>query len=53
VALDQVSDGAGLHIGGIADDSPHDLRHRYASDQVARGVPVTMIAASSAAAGTR
>jgi integrase len=34
---------------GIADYSPHDLRHRYASDQVARGVPVTMIAANSAA----
>ena len=30
---------------GIADYSPHDLRHRYASVQVARGVPVTMIAA--------
>lgn len=29
---------------GIADYSPHDLRHRYASVQVARGVPVTMIA---------
>ncbi len=29
---------------GIADYSPHDLRHRYASVQVARGVPVTLIA---------
>jgi len=25
--------------------SPHDLRHRYASVQVARGVPVTNLAA--------
>jgi integrase len=25
--------------------SPHDLRHRYASVQIARGVPVTIVAA--------
>jgi integrase len=29
----------------IANHSPHDLRHRYASVQIARGVPVTMLAA--------
>ena len=29
----------------IAHYHPHDLRHRYASVQVARGVPVTNIAA--------
>ncbi len=30
---------------GIARYSPHDLRHRYASIQVGRGVPVTAVAA--------
>lgn len=30
---------------GIALYSPHDLRHRYASVQVARGVPLPMVAA--------
>lgn len=30
---------------GIASYSPHDLRHRYASVQIARGVPVTDLAA--------
>jgi integrase len=29
----------------IAHYHPHDLRHRYASVQIARGVPVTMLAA--------
>ena len=29
----------------IAIYSPHDLRHRYASIQIARGVPVTNLAA--------
>jgi integrase len=31
--------------GGIAHYHPHDLRHRYASVQIARGVPVTNLAA--------
>jgi integrase len=30
---------------GIAHRHPHDLRHRYASVQISRGVPVTMVAA--------
>ncbi len=30
---------------GLALYSPHDLRHRYASVQIARGVPVTNLAA--------
>ena len=30
---------------GIPNYSPHDLRHRYASVQIARGVPVTDLAA--------
>ena len=30
---------------GIAHYHPHDLRHRYASVQIARGVPVTLLAA--------
>jgi integrase len=30
---------------GIAHRHPHDLRHRYASVQIARGVPVTQVAA--------
>jgi integrase len=30
---------------GIAHRHPHDLRHRYASVQIARGVPVTAVAA--------
>ena len=30
---------------GIAHFHPHDLRHRYASVQIARGVPVTNVAA--------
>jgi integrase len=30
---------------GIANYSPHDLRHRYASVKVAEGVPVTDLAA--------
>jgi integrase len=29
----------------IAHYHPHDLRHRYASVQIARGVPVTTVAA--------
>ena len=29
----------------IAHFHPHDLRHRYASVQISRGVPVTMVAA--------
>jgi integrase len=30
---------------GIAHRHPHDLRHRYASIQIGRGVPVTQVAA--------
>ena len=30
---------------GIAHRHPHDLRHRYASVQIGRGVPVTQVAA--------
>jgi integrase len=30
---------------GIAHFHPHDLRHRYASVQIARGVPVTTVSA--------
>ncbi len=30
----------------IAHHSPHDLRHRWASVQVARGVPITEISAA-------
>lgn len=30
---------------GIVHRHPHDLRHRYASVQIARGVPVTQVAA--------
>lgn len=30
---------------GIAHFHPHDLRHRYASVQIGRGVPVTHVAA--------
>jgi integrase len=30
---------------GIVHRHPHDLRHRYASVQIARGVPVTEVAA--------
>ena len=30
---------------GISNDSPHDLRHRYASVKIAEGVPVTTLAA--------
>jgi integrase len=30
---------------GIAHRHPHDLRHRYASAQIGRGVPVTAVAA--------
>ena len=30
---------------GIAHRHPHDLRHRYASVQVGRGIPVTLVAA--------
>jgi integrase len=33
------------HSAGITLYSPHDLRHRYASVQIARGVPVTNLAA--------
>ena len=33
---------------GIVHRHPHDLRHRYASVQIGRGVPVTQVAASSA-----
>jgi integrase len=32
-------------VAGIPNYSPHDLRHRYASVQIARGVPVTDLAA--------
>jgi integrase len=31
---------------GIVHRHPHDLRHRYASVQIARGVPVTEVAAA-------
>jgi integrase len=31
---------------GIAHWHPHDFRHRYASVQIARGVPVTSLAAA-------
>lgn len=30
---------------GIVHRHPHDLRHRYASVQLGRGVPVTQVAA--------
>jgi integrase len=30
---------------GIAHFHPHDLRHRYASVQIGRGVPVTQVSA--------
>ena len=30
---------------GIVHRHPHDLRHRYASVQIARGVPVTQVSA--------
>jgi integrase len=30
---------------GVVHRHPHDLRHRYASVQIARGVPVTQVAA--------
>ena len=30
---------------GIVHRHPHDLRHRYASVQIGRGVPVTQVAA--------
>jgi integrase len=30
---------------GILHRHPHDLRHRYASVQIGRGVPVTLVAA--------
>jgi integrase len=30
---------------GIVHRHPHDLRHRYASVQIGRGVPVTMVSA--------
>ena len=30
---------------GIAHRHPHDFRHRYASVQIGRGVPVTQVAA--------
>ena len=33
------------HAAAITLYSPHDLRHRYASVQIARGVPVTTLAA--------
>ena len=33
------------HAAGTAHYHPHDLRHRYASVQIARGVPVTNLAA--------
>jgi integrase len=45
------ADAAGAAMGrackaaGIAHFHPHDLRHRYASVQIARGVPVTDLAA--------
>jgi integrase len=32
-------------VAGIVHRHPHDLRHRYASVQIARGVPVTTVAA--------
>jgi integrase len=34
------------NAAGIAHYHPHDLRHRYASVQIARGVPVTTLAAA-------
>jgi integrase len=33
---------------GIVHRHPHDLRHRYASVQIGRGVPVTQVAAQPA-----
>jgi len=35
----------GCQSAGIAHYHPHDLRHRWASLQVKRGVPITEIAA--------
>lgn len=32
-------------VAGIVHRHPHDLRHRYASVQIGRGVPVTQVAA--------
>ena len=37
--------GRACKAAGIVHYHPHDLRHRYASVQIARGVPVTEIAA--------
>ena len=36
---------SGCKLAGLPHYSPHDLRHRYASVQVRRGVPVTDLAA--------
>jgi integrase len=35
---------------GIANYSPHDLRHRFISLKIREGVPVTQVAASATAA---
>ena len=37
--------GRACTVAGIVHRHPHDLRHRYASVQIARGVPVTELAA--------
>jgi integrase len=44
-AVKNVMDRA-CKAAGIAHYHPHDLRHRYASVQIARGVPVTTLAAA-------
>jgi len=36
---------SGQRPAGIGHYHPHDLRHRYASVQIARGIPVTLLAA--------
>jgi integrase len=36
--------GLAGRYAGIAHRHPHDLRHRYASVQIGRGVPVTQVA---------
>jgi integrase len=43
-AVNNVVDRA-CKSAGIRHFSPHDLRHRYASVQIHRGVPVTQVAA--------
>ena len=43
--LEVPSYGARLQDGRDCASAPHDLRHRYASVQTSRGVPVTQVAA--------